>query len=67
MQEGRVVWFNSVRGYGFVKGSDGTEYFVHHTCINMDGYRKLEPNQRVTFTPEMGPRGMQAGDVSVVR
>jgi len=27
--EGTVKWFNSSKGYGFIEGSDGTDYFAH--------------------------------------
>ena len=47
---GTVKWFNSEKGYGFLS-VDGTErdVFVHHTAINMEGFRVLEQDQRVEF------------------
>ncbi len=61
---GTVKWFNSEKGYGFLS-VDGTErdVFVHHTAINMDGFRVLEQDQRVEFEIVDGPKGPQAGNV----
>jgi CspA family cold shock protein len=61
---GTVKWFNSEKGYGFLS-VDGTErdVFVHHTAINMEGFRVLEQDQRVEFEIVDGPKGPQAGNV----
>lgn len=55
MQTGKVVSFKSIRGFGFIKPDEGgSDIFVHYSCINMDGYRSLEPGQRVQFEVEVG-------------
>lgn len=36
---GAVKWFRREKGYGFIIGEDGKEVFVHHTNINMKGFR----------------------------
>lgn len=36
---GKVLWFDSNKGYGFVKAEDGRELYFHHTNISMEGYR----------------------------
>ena len=63
---GTVKWFNSEKGYGFLS-VDGTErdVFVHHTAINMEGFRVLEQDQRVAFEIVDGPKGPQAGNVTL--
>lgn len=63
---GTVKWFNSEKGYGFLS-VDGTDrdVFVHHTAINMDGFRVLEQDQRVEFEIVDGPKGPQAGNVKL--
>ena len=63
---GTVKWFNSEKGYGFLS-VDGTDrdVFVHHTAIVMDGFRVLEQDQRVEFEIVDGPKGPQAGNVSL--
>ena len=46
---GTVKWFNVRRGYGFLCDEEGMEYFVHYSQIRMDGFKKLEEGQAVTF------------------
>ena len=60
---GTVKWFNSEKGYGFIAQSDGEDVFVHHTAIQMNGYRSLEEGQAVEFDLKEGPKGLQAVDV----
>lgn len=49
----QVKWFSKKKGYGFVHGSDGKEYFVHHTDINVDdGFRYLKQGEYVLGVPE---------------
>ncbi|MBW2999464.1 cold shock domain-containing protein, partial [Candidatus Woesearchaeota archaeon] len=33
MMEGTVKWFNSKKGYGFIEGDDGEDYFVHESVL----------------------------------
>ncbi len=49
MEYGTVKWFNARRGYGFLTGEDGNDYFVHHSKIVMDGFRTLRSGQAVTY------------------
>ena len=60
---GIVKWFNSTKGFGFIEREDGDDVFVHYTAIRGQGYRNLEDGQRVEFSVEMGPKGLQATDV----
>jgi len=46
---GNCKWFNDLRGFGFIGGTDGREYFVHQSSIVTKGYRNLEVNQEVEF------------------
>ncbi len=60
---GTVKWFNSEKGYGFIAQADGSDVFVHHSAIQMNGYRTLEEGQSVEFELKEGPKGLQAVDV----
>ena len=63
MATGTVKWFNAEKGFGFISQSDGGDVFVHHTAIQMNGYRVLEEGQAVEFDVEQGPKGLMAKDV----
>jgi cold shock protein len=63
---GTVKWFNSTKGYGFLSQEGGEDVFVHFTAIQSEGYRTLEEGQRVEFTIEKGPKGLQAAKVVVL-
>ena len=63
---GTVKWFNATKGYGFIGHDGGEDVFVHFSAIQMDGYRKLEAEQKVEFSVEEGPRGLQAANVVLV-
>ena len=57
MNKGTVKWFNSEKGYGFIKNDDGSDdLFVHFSAIQADGYKTLEEGQRVSFDTEADPR-----------
>jgi CspA family cold shock protein len=60
---GTVKWFNNGKGYGFIAREGGEDVFVHFSAIQGDGYRSLEEGQKVEFTVETGPKGLQAADV----
>lgn len=47
---GTVKWFNAVRGFGFITGDDGKDYFVHFSQIQMEGFKKLHADQKVEFS-----------------
>ncbi|PNR97024.1 cold-shock protein [Petrotoga sp. 9PWA.NaAc.5.4] len=61
--KGRVKWFDSKKGYGFITGEDGTDVFVHFSAVDMDGYKKLDEDQEVEFEVVQGQKGPQASKV----
>jgi CspA family cold shock protein len=60
---GTVKWFNGSKGYGFIEQENGEDIFVHYSAIASDGYRNLEEGQRVEFSIEQSPKGLQAANV----
>jgi CspA family cold shock protein len=60
---GTVKWFNATKGYGFIGREGGEDVFVHFSAINTEGYRKLVEGQKVEFSIEQGPKGLQAANV----
>jgi CspA family cold shock protein len=67
MATGTVKWFNDSKGYGFITPSDGSrDLFVHHSAIQMEGFRTLKEGQEVEYEPSQGPKGPQADNVHPV-
>jgi CspA family cold shock protein len=68
MAQGSVKWFNAEKGFGFIEVDGGEpDVFVHHSAIQMDGYRTLEEKQRVEFDVAPGRDGrMQAANVRAI-
>ncbi len=60
---GKVKWFNSEKGYGFLAQDNGPDVFVHYSAIQGGGYRTLTEGQTVEFSIEQGPKGLQASNV----
>ena len=44
---GKVKWFDSKKGYGFITGENGKEIFVHFSGIVTDGFKSLNEGQAV--------------------
>ena len=67
MPNGIVLWFNTEKGYGFIKAKDGSEIFVRENAITSSGLRTLDEGQKVIFEIETDkdPRGPGASSVGV--
>ena len=64
MATGTVKWFNNSKGFGFITPDGGGEdLFAHFSSINMDGYKTLKEEQRVSFDIVDGPKGNQAANI----
>lgn len=61
--EGTVKWFNKTKGYGFIKGDDGKEYFVHVNDVPPGTL--LKDNDPVTFETVKTERGVKAQQVAL--
>lgn len=65
--EGTVKWFDAKKGYGFVVSPEVEgDIFVHYTKIQMEGFKKLETGEKVTFEVIRSPEGKPQAD-NVVR
>jgi CspA family cold shock protein len=61
---GTVKWFNEAKGFGFITPDDrGEDLFVHHTKIEMEGFRTLQQGQKVQFETGQGRKGVEATNV----
>ncbi|SER50810.1 cold shock protein (beta-ribbon, CspA family) [Gracilibacillus ureilyticus] len=66
MEQGKVKWFNSEKGFGFIEREDGDDVFVHFSAIEGEGFKTLDDGDEVTFEIEEGQRGPQATNVRKV-
>ena len=66
VKQGTVKWCNNVKGYGFIEPSDGgKDLFCHMSDIQMEGYKTLSDNQKVSYQVGDSDRGPVATNVNV--
>lgn len=64
MPSGKVKWFNSAKGFGFIVADGQSEdLFAHYSTIQMDGYKTLKAGQPVKFEIVHGPKGLHAVNI----
>jgi CspA family cold shock protein len=64
-ETGKVKWFDSKKGFGFIERDGGEDVFVHFKSIRGEGYRSLEEGQKVEFIVTQGERGLKADEVDI--
>ena len=63
-KRGTVKWFNDQKGFGFIMPEDGTkDVFVHHSAIQVSGFKTLTENQKVEFDLVPSDKGPKAENV----
>jgi len=63
LARGLVKWFDTKKGYGFIKQPDGDDVFVHYTGIAGEGFKSLRAGEEVEFEIANGSKGPQATNV----
>ena len=58
-----MKWFDTKKGFGFIKQPDGEDVFVHYSGIVGDGFKSLRAGEEVEFEVNQGPKGPQASNV----
>jgi CspA family cold shock protein len=62
MNKGTVKFFNEAKGFGFIKGENGEEVFVHVSGLR----EEIRENDQVTYETQEGKKGLNAINVSLV-
>ncbi len=65
MPTGKVKWYDTEKGFGFLATDDGDDVFVHATALP-EGMDALKPGSKVDFGVVDGRRGKQALSVKVL-
>jgi len=60
MAEGKVKWFDEKKGFGFISMENGEDVFVHFSEIEVDGFKTLSQDQKVSFEIKKSDKGLQA-------
>ena len=61
-ETGTVKWFDTRKGYGFIKRENGEDIFVHYSAILEPG-GTLDDGDRVAFVVGPGRKGEAANEV----
>lgn len=62
MAQGKVKWYNEVKGFGFIESESGEDIFVHRTGL-VNSFEGLQPGQEVVFETKQGEKGPMAFNV----
>ena len=66
MNTGRVKWFNTAKGFGFIEREGESDVFVHYSSIAMEGFKDLKEGQMVSFDIVDTSKGLQAANVRTI-
>ncbi len=62
MINGKVKWYDSIKGFGFIESEDGNDIFVHRSGL-VTAYEGLQSDQKVVFETKQGDKGLYAINV----
>lgn len=64
--KGTVKKFDKEKGYGFITGEDGKDYFFHYSVLVMDDFKTAEKGENVEFDVQESERGLRANNVKKI-
>ena len=62
MPIGRVKWYDKGKGFGFIENPEG-DVFFHFSDIQMDGFKALAEDQRVSYRLLKGADGLKGKQI----
>ena len=65
MKNGKVKWYNEVKGFGFIESEGGDDIFVHRSGL-LSSDEVLQTDQKVSFETKQGEKGLFAVNVKVI-
>ena len=63
MASGKVKWWNTKKGFGFISQDSGEDVFVHHSSIVGEGFKNLREGEDVIFEVVASEKGPKAEHV----
>lgn len=64
---GKVKFYLTKRGFGFITAEDGNDYYFHYTNIAEEGKRLFEKGEGVEFKAVSSPKGLEAMDIRLTK
>ena len=62
MPQGKVKWFNTQKGFGFIQPDDGSrDVFVHISAVERAGFNDLREDQKITYGHRRRSQDRQVG------
>ena len=58
-----LLWFNTEKGFGFVRLSDGTDAFLHMSKLQAAGHSNLPEGAQLKVRIEVGHKGPQVSEM----
>ena len=62
---GTVKSFNKRKGYGFINTSNGDSVFFHYSELKMDGFKTINPEEKVSFELIESEKGLRAINICI--
>lgn len=62
---GTVKSFNKRKGYGFISIDNGESVFFHYSELKMDGFKTINPDQKVNFELIESEKGLRAVNICI--
>lgn len=62
---GTIKTLRTDKGFGFIQGQDGQEYFMHRSAVRGPMFEELREGQTVTFDASRGDKGLRAKNVQI--